>query len=100
MPTMWTLRDGRTAYTECGPGVPMDFDEAVAVFGTEEIRYLGPGPASIRPDEPSDGVENVVLQLDADEGTDALLPQPGFYWVTSLRPDAAAQRLRDERAKR
>ncbi len=97
MPTMWFIRDGRAPYTEFGPGTPLSFDEAVALFGTEELRYAGPTPPSIQPDDPSDGPENVVLQLDEGEGTNILLPQAGFYWAASVRPDDASERLRKER---
>lgn len=97
MPTMWFIRDGRAPYTEFGPGTALSFDEAVALFGTEELRYIGAAPPSIRPEDPSDGPENVVLQLDEGEGTNVLLPQPGFYWAPSVRPDAVADRLSRER---
>ncbi|GAB6197187.1 hypothetical protein [Lysobacter xanthus] len=97
MPTLWYIRDGRTPYTEFGPGQPVSFDEAVALFGTEELRYIGPTPPSIQPDAPSEGPENVILQLDAGEGTNLLLPQAGFYWAASLHPDDADARLRKER---
>jgi hypothetical protein len=99
MPTMWFLKDGRTAYTECGPGVPISFAEAVALFGTEEIRYVGPEPPSIGPDAPSEEPENVVVQLEDGEGSHSLLPEAGFYWVVSARPNEAAARLRHERGE-
>lgn len=97
MPTLWLVRDGRVPYTESGPGRPLAFDEAVALFGTEEVRYIGPTPPSLQPDDPSEHPENVVLQVDAGEGTNVLLPQAGFYWVASMKPDAALERLRKER---
>jgi hypothetical protein len=97
MPTMWSIRDGRVPYTEFGPGTPLSFEEAVALFGNEELRYIGPKPPSIHPDEPSDGPENVVLQVDEGEGSNVLLPEAGFYWVPGLHPDVAAQRLEKER---
>lgn len=97
MPTMWFLKDGRTPYTECGPGLPMSFAEAAAVLGTEDLRFIGPEPPSINPDETSDVPRNVVVQLDPDEGSNVLLPQAGFYWAVSLNPDAASARLAKER---
>lgn len=97
MPTMWFIRDGRAPYTEFGPGTPLSFDEAAALFGTEDLHYIGAAPPSIRPDDPSESAENVVIQLDEGEGTTLLLPQAGFYWAPTLRPDTAEQRLRKER---
>ena len=95
MPTLWLIKDGRTPYTECGPGLPLGFDDAVALFGTEVIRPLGPEPPSLNPDEPSEDPVNVVVQVDEGEGTNALLPQAGFYWVVSATPAAAVERLRE-----
>ena len=99
MPTMWFLKDGRTPYTECGPGTPLGFTEAAAVFGSEDIRHIGPEPPSINPDETSDTPRNVVLQVESDEGSSVLLPEAGFYWVVGADPDGASQRLGKERAR-
>lgn len=100
MPTMWLIKDGRTPYTECGPGVPLGFDDAVALFGTEVIRYLGPEPPSLNPDEPSEDPVNVVVQVDGGEGTNTLLPQPGFYWAVSVSPAVAVERLHEHQRRR
>ena len=97
MPTMWFIRDGRAPYTEFGPGTSVSFEEAVALFGTEEMHFIGTAPPSIRPDDPSEGPENVVLQVHEEDGTTLLLPQAGFYWVATMRPDDAQARLRKER---
>jgi hypothetical protein len=97
MPTMWFLRDGRTPYTECGPGTRLSFDEAVAVFGTEQIRFVGRDAPSINPDAPGDAAENVMLEVEDTEGTNVLLPQAGFYWAVSIAPEVAERRLRGER---
>ena len=99
MPTLWFVPDGRASYTDVAPGLPLSFEEATQLFATEEIRYVGTAPPSLRPDDPSEQVENVVLQLDEGEGTTMLLPQAGYYWVPSLRPEAASERLRRERAR-
>ncbi|CAA9300237.1 MAG: hypothetical protein AVDCRST_MAG71-42 [uncultured Lysobacter sp.] len=99
MPTLWFLKDGRTPYTECGPGSPLSFAEAAVVFGSDDIRAMGPQPPSFNPDETSEAPRNVVLQVDPDEGSSVLLPEAGFYWVVSADPDAAAARLSKERAK-
>lgn len=97
MPTMWLVHDGRTAYTEAGPGEPVSFEEAAAMFATEDIRYLGPQPASIGVDrEPGDD-PNVVVELSEGEGTNVLLPTAGFYWVTSIDAGTAQQRLAHQR---
>lgn len=100
MPTMWLIKDGRTSYTESGPGIPLSFTEAVTVFASEDLRFVGRKAPSINPDAPSDTVENVLLQVGEDEGTNALLPQAGFYWAVSISPEDAEHRLMRERRKR
>lgn len=97
MPTLWFLKDGRTSYAESGTGTPLSFDEAVAVFGTEDMRYLGSKAPNIGVDRESDDVRNTVLEVEEMEGTNPLLPRPGFYWATSLDPGDAERRLRKER---
>lgn len=97
MPTLWFIPDGRVPYTAHGPGTPISLDEAVAVFGTEPLRYLGRAAPSLRPDEPSDDPHNVIVELGESESRNALLPRPGFYWAASLEADAAAARLQRER---
>ena len=97
MPTMWFVPDGRTAYTEGGPGVPLSFEEAAVVFGTEDMRYLGPRPASIGVDREPGDVPNVVVEVVEGEGSNVLLPSAGYYWALSIDPDTARQRLDHER---
>jgi hypothetical protein len=97
MPTMWLVHDGRTAYTDAGPGEPLSFDEATALFATEDIRYLGPQPASIGVDrEPSED-PNVVVELADGGGTNVLLPMAGYYWVTSVDAETVRDRLAHQR---
>lgn len=99
MPTIWFVPDGRAAYTEAGAGIPLSFDEAVAVFGPEDIRYLGTRPASIGVDrEPGDAL-NVVVEVSEGEGSNVLLPTHGFYWASSLHADDARARLERCRAR-
>ncbi|MFC0676401.1 hypothetical protein ACFFGH_00870 [Lysobacter korlensis] len=100
MPTMWLIRDGRTSYAEAGQGMPLSFAEAVDLFASEDLRFVGRRAPSINPDAPSDSIENVLLQVEEGEGTNALLPQAGFYWAVSISPEDAEKRLLRERRKR
>lgn len=100
MPTVWFVPDGRVPYTAHGPGVAISLDEAVAVFGTEPLRYLGRAAPSLQPDAPSDEPRNVIVEVGATEPRNPLLPEAGFYWAVSLDVDDAARRLQRERSLR
>lgn len=100
MPTLWFVPDGRVAYTAHGPGIEISASEVIALFGTEPLRYLGRAAPSLRPDEPSDDPNNVVVELGETETRNPLLPEPGFYWAASLDVDEAARRLQHERRPR
>jgi hypothetical protein len=97
MPTLWFIKDGRVSYAESGPGTPLGFDEAVAVFGNEQVRFIGREAPNLGPDRPGDRADNVMLEVDETEGTNALLPRPGFYWAVSITPEEVERRLRRER---
>ncbi|GHA87359.1 hypothetical protein [Cognatilysobacter bugurensis] len=100
MPTLWFVPDGRVPYTSHGPGMPITLEEAVAVFGTDPLRYLGRAAPSLQPDAPSEDPRNVIVELGEAEGRNTLLPEPGFYWAVSLDVDDAARRLQRERMRR
>lgn len=100
MPTLWFIADGRVSYTAHAPGTPISLAEAVAVFGTEPLHFLGRAAPSLRPDEPNDAVRNVIVELGEDEPRNTLLPQAGFYWAASLDADEAARRLQHQRRPR
>lgn len=69
------------------------------MFGSEDIRRIGPEPSSINPDATSEDACNVVLQVEKDEGGSVLPPEAGFYWVVSVDPEFATHRLSKERAR-
>lgn len=93
MPTLWFLQDGRASYAEAGPGVTLDFEEAAAVFGTEDLRYIGPHAPNFGVDREPGPDRNVVLEVGSGEGSSVLLPDAGFYWATSISEDMVHERL-------
>jgi hypothetical protein len=97
MATMWFSKDGKRPHTQSGPGINISFEEIQAVFGKEHLRYVGTEAPSINPDTPSYFEENVVLEIDENDGVSELLPKVGFYLVVDVRPYDAESKLHAHR---
>jgi len=99
MPTMWFAKDGPRPDSQRGPGTPITSDEAVAVVGVRELKYVGLEAPSINADRPSRYERNVVLEVTSFEKESSLMPKVGFYYVLGLEPSEAEAALRRKRGE-
>jgi len=86
---MWFAKNGPRPHSQSGPGVPVSKDEARAIVGLHEAKYVGAAPPSINADQPSPDVRNVVLEVETAADTSDALPKVGFYFILGLNPHDA-----------
>jgi hypothetical protein len=98
MAIMWFSTDGLRPDTQRGPGTDISVQEVHAIFGKDQLRYVGVEAPSINPKTPSHSEKNVVLEIDEDDDSSERLPKAGFYLVVGVRPADATSRLLAHRA--
>lgn len=99
MPTMWFAKDGPRPESQRGPGIVISSEEAGAVIGLRELKYVGLEPPSINVDKPSIYERNVVLEVASPDEVSPLMPKVGFYYVLGLEPQEATASLKAKRGE-
>jgi len=86
-------KDGPRPHSQSGPGTHITLDEAQLLFGSADLRFVGSEPPSINSDRPSHSVKNVIVAVEDNEGSSALFPEAGFYFVVDMRPPEVESKL-------
>jgi len=86
MATIYLVKDGpRPASTSAG--TESSLNEVTKRLEKYTCRYIGPEPRPLNERERSETYQRVVIEVVANDGTNAKFPQAGFYIVADL--DAA-----------
>lgn len=99
MPTMWFAKDGRRPNSQRSPGIPLSSEEAEAIAGLRELRYVGIEAPSINVEKPSQYERNVVFEIASEKDGSARMPKVGYYFVLGLEPSAAQAALEAKRGE-
>ncbi len=99
MPTMWFAKDGPRPQSQHGSGILITAAEAQAVVGVREVKFVGAEPPSVNPEQPSQSLKNVVLEVEQSSDVSPLMPKVGFYFVVGLAPSEAERLLTTHRGQ-
>ena len=86
MPVMWFAKDGPRPNSQSEPGATISIDEARAIVGVQEAKFVGSKLPSINSERPSWEAKNVIIEVEAPSNFSDLLPSVGCYFVLGLKP--------------
>jgi hypothetical protein len=96
---MWFAKDGPRPDSQRGPGIPLTSEEAEAIAGPRELKYVGTEAPSINVDKPSQYERNVVFEITSKKDSSTRMPEVGYYFVLGLEPSVAQAALQAKRDK-
>ncbi len=99
MPTMWFAKDGPSPNSQRSPGISISSQEAEAIVGFCELKYVGTEAPSINVEKPSQYERNVVFEISSEKDGSARMPKVGYYYVLGLAPSEAQARLDAKRGE-
>mgnify|MGYP003392595055 FL=1 len=99
MPVMWFAKDGPRPNSQSEPGATISIDEARAIVGVQEAKFVGSEPPSINSERPSWEAKNVIVEVESPSNCSDLLPNVGYYLVLGLKPQEAERILRSLRGE-
>ena len=98
MPKMWFARDGKRPETQSGSAIEISFAEAEIIASNGEIKFVGAEAPSINPDQPSESLKNVVIEVESEEGSHPSFLKTGFYLIAGVKPKVAESKLNEMRS--
>ena len=99
MPVMWFAKDGLRPNSQSEPGTTISNDEARAIVGVHEAKFVGSEPPSINSERPSWEAKNVIVEVESPSNCSDLLPKVGYYFVLGLKSQEAERILRSLRGE-